>query len=37
MDVLRKLIPGGAPGFAETRELIDPIMQPTAQRVVTKL
>ena len=34
LDVLSKLIPRGGLGFTETGELIDPIVQPTAQRFI---
>ena len=37
MDVLRELIPGGGLGFSETGELIDAIVQPSAQRVIAEL
>src|ERR1019366_1544525 len=36
LDVLSKLIPRSGLGFAETGELIDPIAQPMAQRVITE-
>ena len=34
---MRELIPGGGLGFPETGELIDAIVQPTAQRVIAEL